>query len=56
MRFQRVSEALLGQLSHTVTLKMLCGGGKVFRKIFAALMKGQQEQKCLGVLCFEQHP
>lgn len=38
MHFQRVSGALLGQLPHTVTLKM--EKGKVFRKIFAALTKG----------------
>lgn len=38
MHFQRVSGALLGQLSHSY-LKTFCGGGKVFRKIFAVLMK-----------------
>lgn len=48
MHFQRVSGALLGQSSHTVTLKKLCGGGKVFRKIFAALMKGTTGAKTFG--------
>lgn len=48
MHFQRVSGALLGHLSHTVTLKKLCGARKVFRKLFAALMKGITGSKMFG--------
>lgn len=50
MNFQRVSGALLGLRSHTVTWKKkkLCGGGKVFRKNFAALMKGTTGVKMFG--------